>query len=151
MNQKLNYYLTIISQNVEYQRIIYGVLKRLHIHSYHPYRADYEQEAHLIMTLELQDFHEQNFSQSDTKEVDLFLYQRLYWSLLEKLRAEQIQRHDIQFSIDQINDDHHDEEAPNMLSKIFTTSQSTANFVTVKSINLSSSYYRSSPTSTGDI
>lgn len=45
MNQKLNYYLTIISQNVEYQRIIYGVLKRLHIHSYHPYRADYEQEA----------------------------------------------------------------------------------------------------------
>lgn len=119
MNQELNYYLTIVSQNVEYQRIIYGVLKRLHIYPYHPYRADYEQEAHLIMSLALQDFHEHNHKCTDAKKVGLFLYQRLYWRLLDRLRAEQIQRNHIQFSIDQINDDHHDEEMPNMFSKIF--------------------------------
>ena len=91
----------------------------MNIHRYHPYRADYEQEAHLIMALALQDFHEQNFNQADAKEDVLFLYQWMYWRLLNKLRAEQIHRQHIQFSIDQINDDHHDEEVPNMLSKIF--------------------------------
>lgn len=119
MNEELNYYLTMTYQNVEYQRIIYGVLKRLHIHYYHPNRADYEQEAHLIMASALIQLKSINFDSAKIKEVYLFLYQRLYWRLLDKLRVDQVQRQHIQFSIDQVNQDNNGEDLPNMFSKIF--------------------------------
>lgn len=117
MNPNFNYYLTATYHNQEYQRMINGVLKRLHITSYHPQRTDYEQEAHLLMATALCQL--TSAVRNDQQACNVYLYQRLFWRLLDQVRADQTYRSHIQLSIDQINQDDSASDGHVMLENIF--------------------------------
>lgn len=121
MNPNFRNYLAETYDNPEYQRIIFGVLKRLHINFYHPERPDFEQEARLIMAQAMDNFESVHVEPTTDRQKarNLYLYQHLYWRLLDRLRVQQRQRERIQLSIDQESNSQNDESASISLEKIF--------------------------------
>lgn len=102
MTLNLNDYLQTTYTDPECQRIIFGVLKRLHIYYYHPDRTDFEQEARMIMAKAMQRFdttHSKLPSQHGHARY-LYLYQHLYWRLIDRLRVQKRQTEQIQMSLD---------------------------------------------------
>ncbi|WP_251546447.1 helix-turn-helix domain-containing protein [Limosilactobacillus caecicola] len=97
-------YLKETFDNQEYQKILFGVLKRLHIDYYHPERADFEQEARLVMANELTRLAHQPAEQQPTN-LNLHLYQHLYWRLLDQLRRAQRHQEREPVSLDQSQED----------------------------------------------
>lgn len=105
MHPEFRNYLSETYTNPECQRIIYGVLKRLHINYYHQERADFEQDARLLMAEAMVQFaatHVEPVIDRDQVR-NLYLYQHLYWRLLDKIRARQRQALHHQLSIDQFS------------------------------------------------
>lgn len=118
MNLSLSEYLTSTYTDQELNRIIYGVLKRLHINFYHPDRADFEQDARIIMAEGMLQFERLVVEPTNGKQQarNVYLYQHLYWRLLDKLKAQQRQQEHIQLSIDQCNGEDDEQKS---LEKIF--------------------------------
>lgn len=75
----------------DYQTIIYGALKRLHIDYGHPLREDLVQEARLAMAKELVRLQENDTSVFGNA-VGAHLYRRVNWLLLDALRHYQRDR-----------------------------------------------------------
>ena len=102
MTLNLNDYLQTTYTDPECQRIIFGVLKRLHISYYQPDRADFEQEARLIMAKAIQRFDSthSNLSSDHKSARYLYLYQHLYWRLIDRLRDQTRQTDQIRMSLD---------------------------------------------------
>ena len=102
MTLNLNDYLQTTYTDPECQRIIFGVLKRLHISYYQPDRADFEQEARLIMAKAIQRFDSthSNLSSDHKSARYLYLYQHLYWRLIDRLRVQKRQTEQIRMSLD---------------------------------------------------
>lgn len=98
--------------NQKLNRIIYGALKRLHINFYHPNRANFEQDACLIMAQAMMDFDQLD----STTSRNVYLFQRIYWRLLDQLRAEQKKKEHAALSYDQLNATDDSEKS---LEKIF--------------------------------
>lgn len=121
MNPNFSNNLTATYQNPEYQRIIFGVLKRLHIDFYHPDRADFEQDARMIMAQAMEQFENVHVEPTADRQKarNLYLYQHLYWRLLDRLRTQQRQRERIQLSIDQESNFQNNENSSISLEKIF--------------------------------
>lgn len=121
MNPNLSHYLLATYEHSEYQRILFGVLKRLHVDYYHPERADFEQEGRLIMAEALCQFERVHVEPTTDRDQTccLYIYQRLYWRLLDRLRVQQHRSEHIQFSLDQLNDPEREENTANSLLKIF--------------------------------
>lgn len=121
MNPNFSNNITATYQNQEYQRIIFGVLKRLHIDFYHPDRPDFEQDARLIMAQAMEQFENVHVEPTADRQKarNLYLYQHLYWRLLDRLRAQQRQRERIQLSIDQESSFENNENSSISLEKIF--------------------------------
>ncbi|WP_295731039.1 sigma-70 family RNA polymerase sigma factor [uncultured Limosilactobacillus sp.] len=98
---QLNDYLKTTYQDTECQCIIFGVLKRLHIDHYHPDRPDYEQEARLIMARGMLSYDTQHRSEHhDDHPRYCYLYQHLYWRLIDQLRNQTRRRQQIEMSLD---------------------------------------------------
>lgn len=108
--------------NGELNRIIYGVLKRLHINFYHPNRADYEHEARLIMAEAMIDSAKLNH----VTNRNVYLFQRVYWRLLDQLRTENKKKAHINLSFDQLNDE---DDAEKSLEKILRDFSADHHFV----------------------
>lgn len=102
MTFNLNDYLQTTYTDPECQRIIFGVLKRLHISYYCPDRADFEQDARLIMAKAMQRFDSthSNLPSQHNHARYLYLYQHLYWRLIDRLRVQKRRTAQIQMSLD---------------------------------------------------
>lgn len=100
---QLNDYLQTTYEDPECQRIIFGVLKRLHINHFHPERADYEQEARIIMAKGMLRYDTTHRGNSNARY--LYLYQHLYWRLIDCLRAQKRRLQQIEMSLDKDYDD----------------------------------------------
>lgn len=107
MNSVFSDNLAATYTNPEFNRIVFGVLKRLHINYYHPDRTDFEQDARILMAEAMIKFEETVVKPAADRQKarNLYLYQHLYWRLLDRLKAEQAKREHIQLSIDQESSD----------------------------------------------
>lgn len=101
MNPEISQNIALTYTNDEFNHIIFGVLKRLHIDFYHPERADLEQEARIIMAESMVKFDHDHQSACDERERNLYLYQSLYWRLLDRLRRTQRNHERVDLSLDQ--------------------------------------------------
>lgn len=73
----------------ERERVIYGVLKRLHVTPIHPQYQDLLQEGRIIFTEAYQAYKKLHPTAENERDLMLFAYQRIRWRLLDILRKEQ--------------------------------------------------------------
>lgn len=100
-DERYNYYLQMTYQDPDLQSIIFGVLKRLHIDPGHCDRADLVQEARLTVATALVELEKVDL---EMRQRNIYIYQKVYWRLLDILRRINYLHSHTCFSIDSESD-----------------------------------------------
>ena len=73
----------------ERERVVYGVLKKLHVGPLHPQYQDFLQEGRIIFAEAYLAYKKLHPASDNEHDLMLFAYQRIRWRLLDILRKEQ--------------------------------------------------------------